>query len=153
MLVMVELNLSKLPASRVFSRDWRKYSKDVLCTKLNDIIWNYDYDSVQSYWDYFENVLIKIVDKIVPLVEFNNDRIPVPIPKSIKQKINKRNRLLKKRKTQPSTTLRKEIGNLNAEIRTFYYNKKKSFVRHGILPGNCKSLWTAVKLAKDVGTE
>ena len=26
MLVMVELNLSKLPASRVFSRDWRKYS-------------------------------------------------------------------------------------------------------------------------------
>ena len=40
MLVMVELNLSKLPASRVFSRDWRKYSKDALCTVLNDIIWN-----------------------------------------------------------------------------------------------------------------
>ena len=97
----------------ILSRDWRKYSKDALCTILNDIIWNYDYDSVQSYWDYFENVVIKIVDKIVPLVEFNNDRIPVPIPKSIKQKINKRNRLLKKRKTQPSTTLRKEIGNLN----------------------------------------
>ena len=30
LLVMVELNLSKLPVSQMFSRDWRKYSKDAL---------------------------------------------------------------------------------------------------------------------------
>ena len=42
---------------------------------------------------------------------------------------------------------------MNAEISAFYYIKKKSSVRKGILPGSSKSLWTAVKLAKDVGAE
>ena len=57
---------------------------------------------------------MKIVDKLVPNVTFSNNRIPSPTPMLIKAKINKRNKLLKKRKTQPSATLRKEIGNLNA---------------------------------------
>ena len=61
--------------------------------------------------------------------------------------------MLRKRKSQPSANLRKEIGNLNAKICTFYYTKKKSSVRNGILHGNSKSLWTAVKLAKDIGAE
>ena len=49
--------------------------------------------------------------------------------------------------------MRKEIGILNAEICAFHYTKKKSSVRNGILPGNSESLWTAVKLAKDIGAE
>ena len=76
-----------------------------------------------------------------------------PIPKVIEEIINKRNRLSKKCKIQPSANLRKEIGNLNAEIRAFYHTKKKHSVRNGNLPGNSKSLWTAVKLAKDIGVE
>ena len=76
--------------------------------------------------------------------------IKVPkVPRFIKEKIKKRNRLLRKCKSQPSANFRKEIGNLNAKICTFYYTKKKSSVRNGILHGNSKSLWTAVKLAKD----
>ena len=34
-----------------------------------------------------------------------------------------------------------------------YQTKKKSSIRNGILPGNSKSLWTAVNLAKDIGEE
>ena len=98
-------------------------------------------------------MLIKIVDRLVPLVSFTNNRITSPTPKNIKDKINKRNKLLKKRKSQLSIILRKEIGNLNAEIRAFYHTKKKHSVRNGNLPGNSKSLWTAVKLAKDIGVE
>ena len=99
------------------------------------------------------DVLIKIVGKIVPYVPFTNNRITQHFPRLIREKINKHNRLLKKRKSQPSANLRKEIGNLNAEICTFYHTKKKSSVRNGILPGNSKSLWTAVKLSKDIGAE
>ena len=153
LLVIMEWMLNKPTVEIIFKRDWRKYSKDILCNHLNEINWNYEYDSVQSFWDYFENMLIKIVDKIVPSVPFVNNRISQPVPRFIKEKINKRNRLLKKRKSQPSANLRKEIGNLNAEIHTFYFTKKKSSVRNGILPGNSKSLWTAVKLAKDIGAE
>ena len=73
-------------------------------------------------------MLIKIVDKIVPNVPFTNNRISQPVPRFIKEKINKRNRLLRKRKSQPSANLRKEIGYLNAEIHTFYSERYKNHV-------------------------
>ena len=36
--------------------------------------------------------------------------------------------------------------------KVFYLANKKDIVWKGIRPGNSKSLWTAVNLAKDVGT-
>ena len=41
---------------------------------------------------------------------------------------------------------------MNAEIKSFYFSKKQNSVRNGILPGNSRSLWSAVKIAKDIGT-
>ena len=66
--------------------------------------------------------------------------------------IFKRNRLLKSRKQNSSEQLKMKINNLNAEIKSFYFSKKRDSVRKGILPGNSRSLWSAVKLAKDIGT-
>ena len=37
-------------------------------------------------------------------------------------------------------------------IKQFFYNQKTSRVRRGILPGNSKSLWDAVKIAKNQNT-
>ena len=28
-----------------------------------EIVWDYDYDTVQGFWDYFESVMINVVDK------------------------------------------------------------------------------------------
>ena len=71
-------------------------------------------------------------------------------PKFIKNKINKRNRLLKCFKRHPSIELKTKISNLNFEIRTNFFTKKQFNVRKGILPNNSKSLWHAVKFAKNV---
>ena len=49
--------------------------------------------------------------------------------------------------------LKSKISNLNYEIRTHFFGQKKFQVRKGILPGNSKSLWHAVKLAKNQGPE
>ena len=87
LLVSIELNLCKSPVTQTFSGDWRRYSKDALCAALNEIVWDYDYDSVKNFWDYFENVLIEIVDNIVPLVTYSNNRITTPLPKNIKDKL------------------------------------------------------------------
>ena len=48
-----------------------------------------------------------------------------------------------------------EKGHWQFECRNtcLLFHKKKSSVRNGILLGNSKSLWTAVKLAKDIGAE
>ena len=48
--------------------------------------------------------------------------------------------------------LKAKIGMLNSEIKSFYFSKKKQSVRKGILPGDSRSLWSAVKIAKDIGT-
>ena len=47
--------LNKPPVEMTLKRDWRKYSKDALHSCLNNVVWNYEYDSVQGFWDYFEN--------------------------------------------------------------------------------------------------
>ena len=42
-----------------------------------------------------------------------------------------------------------KINHLSIEIKTYYRNEKKFKVRQGIKPGNNKTLWEAVKIAKD----
>ena len=49
-----------------------------------------------------------------------------------------------------SNELRNRIKNLNVEIKNHFNSKKTCSVRRKIIPGNSKSLWDAVKLAKDV---
>ena len=44
----------------------------------------------------------------------------------------------------------KKIKDLNKEIRKHFYIKRKENVRRKIIPGNSKSLWDAVKTAKDI---
>ena len=83
--------------------------------------------------------------------EFNGNIIKDHIPKLVKNKINKRNRLLKIFKRNKSLELKTRISNLNFEIRSHFFLKKKFAVRKGILPGNSKTLWKAVKTAKNVG--
>ena len=65
-------------------------------------------------------------------------------------KINRRNRLLKCFKCNPNTELKTRISNLNFEIRAHFFTKKRLNVCKGILPNNSKSLWHAVKVAKNI---
>ena len=83
--------------------------------------------------------------------EFVINFIKCAPPASIKHKINLRNRLLKKLKILPNPDLNKRVKNLNAEIRTYFHGQKKKKVRKGIIPGNSKSLWDAVKIANFPG--
>ena len=112
------------------------------------IEWSTDLNSVQNVWDEFESNVIKTVDKIVPLTTFDNGKITPETPKVIKNKINKRNRLLKSRKRNASTNLKQKINQLNYEIKTFYFSQRRNFVRKGIVPGNSRSLWLAVNVSK-----
>ena len=80
-----------------------------------------------------------------------NNRV-ISNPPAIKNKMIKRNQLLKLRKTNSSELIKRKIVDLYAEMKLFYFSKKKDSVRKGILPGNSRSLWSAVKIAKDTGT-
>ena len=72
-------------------------------------------------------------------------------PPVIKNKLNIRNRLLKKSRTTPTGEIKARIKNLIVEIKNVFNSRKKLSVRRGIQPGNSKSLWRAVNTAKDIG--
>ena len=151
--VMFCLNTSKVTPRVLLRRDWRYYSKEVLEIELGKKDWHFVIDSVQEHWNVLENMIIGIVDTIAPIVEFQNESVKNShTPIHIKTKMNARKRLLKQFKNSPSERVYLRIKNLNAEIRTHLYSTKKQKIRKGIIPGNSKSLWDAVKISKDSDT-
>ena len=123
----------------------------LLNLELSKIDWNIGVDDVQQFWNIFKSRQIKIVDTLVPLVDHHNNVIKEKFPWNIKNKINKRNRLLKSFKRNPIIERKKIITDLNCEIKSHFFSSKKYFVRKGIVPGNSKTLWHAVKIAKNKG--
>ena len=134
----------------IYRRNWKSYEKDKLISLLEDVDWNSDDDTVQGYWNTFENKLINVVDVIAPMrVESSNISSGI-LPKNIKTAINRRKNLLRKWKTNKNCEIKKEIVVLNKLIRRFFFNTKAERIRKIILPGNSESLWKAVKAAKDI---
>ena len=144
---------SKVNPTPTLQRNWKGYSKEILINELNKVNWDIPYDNVQAYWNCFESKLIEIVDNIAPLepVRALNSNSKLYQPPHIKNKINKRSRLLKKLNSNPNSSIstRQEIKTLNKEIKSHFHKLKTNNVRKGIKPGNSKSLWDAVKKAKD----
>ena len=75
------------------------------------------------------------------------------VPRSIKKKEYQRKKLLKQRRINPTDELRTRIKSLNMEIKSYYHGKVKHKVRQDIIPGNTKSLWNSVKIAKDISID
>ena len=59
---------------------------------------------------------------------------------------------MKKIKSSPLdlTGARTKVKEKNKEIKNFFYQVKGNAIRHGIVPGNSKTLWDTVKTAKDI---
>ena len=151
LLVTLKIDIEKPKETITYKRAWSKYSKNELCDKLSEEDWDSLPDTVQSCWDVIENKIINIVDSLIPIVPFSNNTYCVEQPPPhVKRKLNIRKRLLKRQKTSNTPALSARIKTLNKEIRDFFQVKKSKKVRKTIIPGNTKSLWTAVKIAKDV---
>ena len=136
-------------------RSWLNYSKNALLQELALVNFNEEVGSVQSLWNCFENQLIPVIDKLVPYVDhYENVTVESQKPSPfIKNKINLRNRLLKRLKITKDPPTKSRIKNLNLEIKNHFVELKRKKIRLGIIPGNNKSLWTSVKRAKDLNTQ
>ena len=150
LLIIVELDICKTLPERTLRRDWRSYSTESLITHVSNTNFNIDCTDVQEYWNIFENLLVDIVDELVPLTEFRNENAPkTKPPHNVQTIINRRKKLIKQQKRSPTTETHDRIKKLDKDIKAFFYNQKSSFVRSKIFPGNNKSLWDAVKVAKN----
>ena len=102
-----------------------------------------------------EHKLLTVIDNLIPITAFTNNQTAASniTPTIIKRKINLRKRLLKKLKHNPDTETKIRIKNLATEIKQHYNNTKRKKVRQGIIPGNSKTLWDSVRIAKDQNIE
>ena len=114
--------------------------------------WSNDANDAQELWNDFEAKLVKVIDELAPVCEFLNGKLSSATNPFIKRKINIRKRLLKQLKLRPTLELKKRVKNLNVEIKNHFISDKKCNIRRKIIAGNSKSLWNAVKSAKDIGT-
>ena len=149
-LISFEINSKREQLPVIFKRNWRNYTKEGLIIKLNECNWNYNIEDVQTFWNCFEGSLVDVVDGIAPLEKMGtNNPQEKNLPRNIKNKINKRDRLLKKTIANGSPARKLELKDLNKQIKFYFHVTKSKSIRRGILPGNSKSLWDAVKIASD----
>ena len=150
LLIIVELTLVRPPVKNITCRSWKNYSKQSLLNAFNDVVLEIDCVDVQQYWNNLENIIIGVIDKILPIVEICPQKVQKnEIPNSIQTKMNRRNRLIKKNKVRTSMELKSKIKSLDKEIKSFFHLSKSSKIRQKIVPGDNTSLWSAVKLAKN----
>ena len=150
LIILTVSNVTNKDGFRVKKRNWRKYSELLLVNQLERTHWNNEIDNVQEMWNCFEQSLLAITDQLVPYEDVGFT-IKRTAPATLKKKHNRRNYLLRKRKRKALTDEEKEeIQNLRNIIKTFNYEQRKNHVRSKIIPGNNKSLWDAVKIAKDL---
>ena len=150
LLIILELTLVRQPVKNITRRNWRNYNKQLLLNELLNAPFEINCTSVQQYWNMFENTLINVVDKIIPIVTLSPAKMKKnEIPPSIRTKINQRNRLIKRNKVQHTCAIKDKIKVLDRTIKAFFLGNKTNKIRNKIIQGDNSSLWSAVKIAKN----
>ena len=128
--------------------NWKNYSKSLLIESLNDVIFDLEISTVQDLANDIENKIIGVVDNLVPICKFNNNRLEKTTthPDLLKRKINQRKKLLKKLKQDRTQDTKIHIKNLSIEIKYHFANETKSKVRQGIKPGNKQKLILSITI-------
>ena len=139
------------PPLPILKRDWKNYSKESLINKLNLVNWQIEADDVQSYWNIFESKLLAVVDELVPYKIYNNvETNSCHKPQFIKNILSERKSLLKIFNKYKHVSIKTKIKSLDAQVRKFFRNQKRNSIRRKIFPNNSKTLWDAVKTAKNL---
>ena len=145
-----------MSTNAIGKRNWKNYScqsfANDLFTKIDTTGVNDPSLNVQACWNVIENVIVNVIDKHAPMVNFVNT---TPKRKSfyssnvIKCKLRKRKRLLRQDKLNNGHANAIAIRSLNTEIRSHFKNCKISSVKQAAL-GNGGNIWKAVKAAKNL---
>ena len=77
-------------------RNWKTYTQSKLVEELEKIDWLFRTDDVQSFWDLLEDRIVGVCDDLIPYESYVNSKPVIDInPPFIKNKLNRRSRLLK----------------------------------------------------------
>ena len=150
-LIIIDISTMEVKPKVTMKRTWREYSQELLLNRLSVCEFDYSITNVQQFWNNLENKIINVVDEVAPMVEFTNNYTTKTCPKTLlKPLINKKRRLLKQYRTSKNLTLLQNIKEISRSILERGKQLKRNSIRRSLVPGNSKSLWNAVNLAKDI---
>ncbi len=72
--IILNLNLNKPVITLTKRREWRNYSKELLCAELKSKDWSIKLESVQAWCDIIENNIIAVVCAIVSFLYITHIR-------------------------------------------------------------------------------
>ena len=152
LIILTTLNTFEEENLELWRRNWKNYSKRRLLELLVSVNWDTEITTIQDMWNAYEQNICTVVENITPIVLITRTKVKKTHKLPEMRKIeNRRNYLLRKRKRNTQSEDEKaEIVEINKKIRNHYYRERRENVRRKIIPGNTKSLWDAIKIARDI---
>ena len=145
-LIMIEMDFKEEKSEILeLKRNWAKYSGFSFSNdSKSDLITcgiNWRQLNVGEHWNSIEHVLINCVDKHAPLINIsqNHNNNCKWLPNNVKQKLNKRKRLIRLDKRNNSIRHAPQVRVLDGEIRTYFALNRNKKVRQ-ILGGSKANL-------------
>ena len=148
---MIELNVNQTTEKKtLLKRNWKAYSKEVLICELQKVDWNIDCILVQDINNELEQKLLTVIDKLVPIQEISEKENRIFEADEIRLLRKKRKNVFRNAKRRQSARLLTRCRDLDKKIRIMSFRKQRNKIRENISSGNQRSLWEAVKIAKNV---
>jgi hypothetical protein len=149
--IMIELNVNQTTEKKtLLKRNWKSYSKEVLICELQKVDWNIDCILVQDINNELEQKLLTVIDKLVPIQEISEKENRIFEADGICLLRKKRKNVFRNAKRRQSARLLTRCRDLDKKIRIMSFRKQRNKIRENISSGNQRSLWEAVKIAKNV---
>jgi hypothetical protein len=136
----------------VWTRSWYKYSSERLIEKLSSRDWTTDIKNMQGHYDWLIQNLLEIADEIAPMVKKKCVNISNYHTKDNRNLINKHRKLVARWKKHGNIKDKKAVNIAKKQLRAKINSDRRNKVRKHIKPSNQKSLWDAIKIAKDENT-
>ena len=152
--IMIELASNKTDEKRtILKRNWRGYSKELLLEELEKVNWNIDCTQVQDFNNELEQKLLTVIDNLIPVQMITEKEKRIFEAEEVRLLRKKRKNIFRNARRRESARLLTRCRDLDKKIRIMSFRKQKNKIRENILSGNQKSLWEAVKIARNVPQE
>ena len=153
--VTLGLNYEKNISNKKISiMDWSKYDPEVMKTNLLNILpQNMDTLNAQDHLSQLNQILGTLLDEQVKTIKVKRKHIGDYLSIKMIKLRKQRAELYRRMKKNGSKTLQDRIGRLDKIIKKELLDEAKKKIRNSIRPGDPRTLWKAVKLAKGDGFE
>jgi hypothetical protein len=128
-MVVASVSLNKPTPSTYIRRDWRLYNSNFLKDELDKMDWDFQDDNVQDFWNNFGNRLVGVVDRVAPLCEFKDNRVPKGcLPSWVKNKLNYRKRLIRRFRSTKNVHTKVILNQVDKDIKQYYNCLRKKML-------------------------